>query len=61
MNYLSRIFERKTDSPRKEIFSFRYEDVHALLEKEAYYPNEVKERVAQVIMEQRRKYSYLFG
>lgn len=41
-------------------FSFRYEDVHALLEKEAYYPNEVKERVAQVIMEQRRKYSYLF-
>lgn len=42
-------------------FSFRYEDVHALLEKEAYYPNKVKERVAQVIMEQRRKYSYLFG
>lgn len=41
-------------------FCFKHEDVHALLEKEANYPKEVKERVEAVIMEQRRKYPYLF-
>ncbi len=41
-------------------FDFQYEDVMELMEQELYYPEEVKNRVVQIIMEQRRKYRYLF-
>ncbi|MEY8424427.1 hypothetical protein AALB52_17130 [Lachnospiraceae bacterium 38-14] len=41
-------------------FNFGEKDVWVLLEKEKYYSEEIKERVMQVIREQRRKYSYLF-
>lgn len=41
-------------------FTFNYKEVTALLEKEKYYPDEIKKRVLQIIMEQRRKYIYMF-
>lgn len=41
-------------------FSFTPKDVEGLLAKEEYYTDEVKERVMQVILWQRRKYQYLF-
>lgn len=42
-------------------FSFTRSDVLALLKKERYYPPEVKERVAEILTEQMRKYCYLFS
>lgn len=41
-------------------FRFQQEDVWNLLQKENYYSREVKERAAHIILEQQRKYQYLF-
>lgn len=41
-------------------FQFGEKEIDTLLEKEMYYPLETKERVKQILLLQRRKYSYLF-
>jgi len=41
-------------------FHFTRSDVEELLRKEKYYPNEIKKRVQEVILEQKRRYQYLF-
>lgn len=41
-------------------FGFGRCDVLALLEKEQYYPQEVKDRVAEILVWRMRKYNYLF-
>ena len=41
-------------------FSFAYADVKAILDQAVIYPSEIRQRVLDIIMEQRRKYSYLF-
>ena len=41
-------------------FSFDYRDIKECLDREPYYPADQKERVLHVLLEQRRKYSYLF-
>lgn len=41
-------------------FDFREKDVQLLLENEIYYSGEIKERILYIILEQKRKYSYLF-
>lgn len=38
-------------------FSFRYRDVKGLMDREPYYPEEVKARVLDIVMEQRRRYA----
>ncbi len=42
------------------MFNFTREDVLNILKAEPHYPDEVKSRVAYVVLEQRRKYRYLF-
>lgn len=42
-------------------FHFDRKEVEELLEKEQYYPEEIKQRVLAVVMNQRRKYQYLFS
>lgn len=39
---------------------FTKNDIQELLEKEKYYPKEVKDRVYEILMKQCRKYQYLF-
>lgn len=39
---------------------FTRKDVSRLLDEEPYYPKEVKDRVADIILQRMRKYSYLF-
>ena len=41
-------------------FHFTWNDITDALEKEKYYGKAEKERVRTILMEQRRKYSYLF-
>ena len=41
-------------------FQFTVKEVEELLEQECYYPKAVKERVKEIVIEQRRKYNYLF-
>ena len=41
-------------------FHFTRNDVEELLEKEKYYPDEIKKRVLEVVLEQKRIYQYLF-
>lgn len=41
-------------------FNFTEKGVTALLSEEKYYPFEMKERVKEIVLSQRRKYSYLF-
>lgn len=41
-------------------FYFKEKDVRLLLESESCYSEEIKERIMYIILEQRRKYSYLF-
>lgn len=41
-------------------FFYGIADVDAILSNERYYPNDVKQRVRELIMMQRRKYQYLF-
>ena len=41
-------------------FHYSYSDVCALLSKEPYYPENIKKRVRDILMEQKRKYQYLF-
>jgi hypothetical protein len=41
-------------------FSFSINDVEKLLNEEAYYPSDVKNRVKDILALQRRKYQYLF-
>lgn len=42
-------------------FRFTYERIREILRNEKYYSEETKERVLRILMEQRRKYSYLFS
>ena len=41
-------------------FSYNEHIISDLLEKELYYPNEIKIRVRDILLQQRRKYQYLF-
>ena len=41
-------------------FSYHEHSISALLEKEPYYPEEIKRRVRDILLQQRRKYQYLF-
>ncbi len=41
-------------------FSFDYKDVKIIVAKALIYPEDVRQRVTDVIMEMRRKYNYLF-
>lgn len=41
-------------------FNFDRKKIEMLLEVERYYPEEVKKRVETILLEQRRKYQYLF-
>lgn len=41
-------------------FDFKEKDVQSLLERENYYSEEIKERIRYIVLEQRRKYGYLF-
>lgn len=41
-------------------FYFGEKEIDRLLEEEAYYPEEIKQRVKKILMSQRRKYRYLF-
>lgn len=41
-------------------FTFTKADVMDLLEKEMYYPDDIKNRVAELLTDRMRKYSYLF-
>ena len=41
-------------------FSFSVKDIERLLQQEAYYPKEIKQRVLNIFIQQRRKYQYLF-
>ncbi len=42
-------------------FSFTENSLHEILDKESFYPDELKQRVFQVVMDRRRKYAYLFS
>ncbi len=42
-------------------FYFGRKDVDKLLAEELYYPDEIKQRVRDIIMSQRQKYQYLFS
>lgn len=41
-------------------FSFGYNEVETVVEKTAIYPEEIRRRVIDVVMEMKRRYSYLF-
>ena len=41
-------------------FSFGYVEVESIVEKAVIYPEEIRRRVIDVVMEMRRRYSYLF-
>lgn len=41
-------------------FGFRYGDVRDLLDREPYYPKEIKARILDIVMEQRRRYAAYF-
>lgn len=61
----SKDFDEQLDAAEKLYgqhikFNFREKDVWLILEKEKHYSEEMKERVMQIMREQRRKYSYLF-
>lgn len=42
-------------------FSFGYDEVKAIVEKADIYPEEIRRRVIDVVMEMKRRYSYLFS
>lgn len=42
-------------------FRFDYNELKVILDREPYYEKEYKKRIADIIMEQRRKLGYLFG
>lgn len=41
-------------------FTFDEQAVQRLLDAETYYPEEDKKRVKEILLQQRRKYGYLF-
>ena len=45
-------------SPLK--FSYSIKEIEMLLKKEPYYPEEIKIRVRDILLQQRRTYQYLF-
>ena len=45
---------------RQLTFRFNRNDVQRLLDKEQNYPPEIRERVMEILVTQRRKYQYLF-
>ena len=42
-------------------FTFGYNEVEAIVEKADIYPEEIRRRVIDVVMEMKRRYSYLFS
>lgn len=42
-------------------FNYSRREIEELLNKERYYPEEMKQRVCDILTEQRRKYKYLFS
>ena len=42
-------------------FAYTEKDIDGLLTDEPYYPQEIKQRVKEILMRQRRKYQYLFA
>ncbi|MBR3057602.1 MAG: hypothetical protein IKG93_06485 [Clostridiales bacterium] len=41
-------------------FSFGYNEVNTIVEEAGIYPEEIRRRVIDVVMEMRRRYSFLF-
>ena len=41
-------------------FSYDEHDIEILMEKEPYYPKDIKMRVRDILLQQRRTYRYLF-
>lgn len=41
-------------------FGFKEKDIESIIEEETYYADEIKERVKEILISQRRKYQYLF-
>jgi hypothetical protein len=41
-------------------FTFGYNEVESIVEKADIYPEEIRRRVIDVVMEMKRRYSYLF-
>lgn len=41
-------------------FRFKEKDIESILEEESYYADEIKVRVKEILVSQRRKYQYLF-
>ena len=41
-------------------FSFSYNDVKKIMDEAVVYPPEIRQRVTDIVMEQRRRYIYLF-
>ena len=42
-------------------FRFTEKDIQTLLDTEVYYPSAIKERIMNILLEQKRKYKYLFS
>ena len=63
---LSMDFDEQLDAVEKLYgqqirFSFGRSEIERVLEDEPYYPREVKDRVREILLQQRRKYQYLFA
>ena len=43
------------------MFSYGRHEIERVLEEEPYYSREVKSRVREILLQQRRKYQYLFA
>lgn len=41
-------------------FDFKQRDINKVLSEDAYYSNEIKDRVCEIVLEQKRKYQYMF-
>lgn len=62
---IHRDFDEQLDAAEKLYgqhihFRFDRKDVEELLRSESYYSKETKDRVLEIVMNQRRKYTYLF-
>ena len=62
---ISSSFEEQLDAVEElygQTVSFSFDDrvITRLLDEESYYPAEIKKRVRNILLQQRRKYEYLF-
>ena len=60
LNFDEQLYAMESVYDGRMKFRFRYRDVRELLDREPYYPEEVKARVLTVVMEQRRRYAAYF-